>query len=415
MNAIDILKKRSLIAQSTPDIEKWLSKPRKFYLGFEPSSDSLHIGNLLPIVLAKQLISQGHTPYILIGGATARIGDPSGRDQERTFMELDLIQKNSIAIKKNIEELLQKENFKIINNLDWFEKITWLDFLRDAGKEFRLSYMLAKDSVKSRLQGSGISFTEFCYQIMQGYDFLHLFDEHNVTVQIGGSDQWGNLTAGIELIRKKRAHAVHALTCPLLLKADGSKFGKSVNGAIWISKDRLSAYDFYQQLIQVDDADVFTLLRQLTTLELEYIDSLEHKKDSNEPNFAQKILAKELTSLVHGVDALKKALVITEHARPGKDTQLTSAAIKTMMEELPTFNMSSKSILNKKFVELLVHIQLVSSKSEAIRLIKNRGAYINNEKVSDKDYTIQLKDIIENRYLVCSAGKKRKAIICIDV
>lgn len=414
MNAIDFLKNRSLIAQNTPDIGEWLNSSRKFYIGFEPSADSLHIGNLLPIVITKHLIKFGHKPFVLIGGATARIGDPSGRDQERSFMSLDEISKNSIAIKKNIEQIIPRDKITFVNNLDWFKDILWLDFLRDTGKDFRLSSMLAKDSVKSRLQGSGISFTEFCYQIMQGHDFLHLFNEYGITLQIGGSDQWGNLTAGLDLIRKKRDETVHAFTCPLLLKSDGSKFGKSVSGAIWINEEKLSAYDFYQNIVRVSDADVFTLLRQLTSLDLDYIKTLEQQQENNEPNFAQKILAKELTTLVHGDAAFQKALTITEHARPGKNTLLNSESIEMMMKELPTFQITLNDVLDKKLIDLLVYLQLVSSKSEAVRLIKNNGAYINNRKVTDKDYTVQADDIIEAKYLICAAGKKRKAVVYIN-
>ncbi len=415
---IGCLKSRGLIdALTSEELVAYLEKPIKVYCGFDPTADSLHVGNLVAIIILRWFQKFGHTPVVILGGATGRIGDPSGKSQERPLLDEATIVYNVTRIKRNFEMVLDFFHPKcrplMLNNDEWFSKFPLIDFLRDVGKHFRLGTMLSKESVKSRLHSEeGMSFTEFTYQILQSYDFYHLFQEHQVTLQIGGSDQWGNITEGVELVRRLVGRTVFGLTSPLLVRSDGKKFGKSEQGAIWLSSDRCSCYDFYQYFVRMPDADVIKMMRMLTFVDLEEILALEqqmHKKDYI-PNTAQKRLAEEMTRLIHGEEGLSKALKVTESAAPGSDAALDPESLK----EMPSIALPLNEVIDKKFVDIVVKIGLLPSKSEAVRLIQNQGAYLNNEKIEDVQYRLSASSLIGGEYLLFGAGKKKKMLVRIQ-
>lgn len=416
-NIIEYLEKRGAIDEkSSDDLAKFFAIPRSFYVGFDPTASSLHLGNLVGIVLAKAFQNHGHKPYILIGGATARIGDPSGKLVERAKLDEQEVEKNIQEISRFFHGIFPENSDEnspvILNNYSWFSPITFIEFLRDTGRYFRLSTMLAKESVKTRLQSpEGMSFCEFSYQVLQAYDFYHLFQEKQIAMQVGGSDQWGNMTAGIELIRKKEGKKVHAMTFPLLVGADGKKLGKTEKGATWLAKEKMSPYAFYQDLIKTSDQDVIKLLKMLTFLPVEEIQELEKSMTSSSyvPNTAQKKLAEEITRFVHGEEGLQKALGATKTARPGSKALLTKEALEEIAGDIPSVEMPP--IAKEKFSEVALKAGLVSSKSEAVRLVKNGGAYINNEKVEDPLYVFEEKDLIGGTFVLLSAGKKRRVLL----
>ncbi len=418
-NIITYLEERSFIEQKTSDNLKALAqKPLKVYIGFDPTSDSLHLGNLVGIMALKHFQRLGHQPYIIIGGATARIGDPSGKSEERPLLKEEELKHNIQSITTLFKTLFQDadESTKpvILNNEQWLASFSFIDFLRDVGKQFRLGPMLAKDSVKTRLHSDeGMSFTEFSYQVLQGFDFYHLFKEKQVILQLGGGDQWGNITAGMELIRKLTGKSAYGLTFPLLTRSDGKKFGKTEEGAIWLSKEKLSPYQFYQYLVRIADADVISLLRMLTFLEMSEIRQIEKdmKKPDYEPNAAQKKLASEVTRFVHGEEGLEIALKVTKGARPGAKTVLKGSVLEEISKDMPNIEMGKEQVLGKKFTEVASKIGLVSSKSEALRLIKNGGAYVNNDKIEDPFLAFSKEHIIDKIYLLLGAGKKKKILI----
>jgi tyrosyl-tRNA synthetase len=419
MNVIETLRKRGFIDQITSEnLIDATKKPIKVYLGFDPTASSLHLGNLVGIIALSWFQKFGHTPFAIIGGATARIGDPSGKSIERPFLEDKIVENNAFSIGKFLEKIL-KVNKKgpdpvILNNNDWLKNMTFIDFIRDEGKHFRLSTMLGKESVKLRLASDdGMSFTEFSYQVLQGYDFYHLFTEYGVELQMGGSDQWGNITAGIEFTRKKCGKTIYGLTFPLLTKSDGKKFGKSEEGAIWLDEKMLSYYQFYQYLVKVADADVIRLMKMLTFLDLEEITEIENemKKPSYVPNTAQKKLAEEVTKFVHGEEGLKVALKVTEGAAPGKEMVLDADNINEIANDMPSKDLSRSEVMNSKFIEISVKTGLVSSKSEATKLIQNGGAYLNNKRLDDSSYVIKQSDIINNKFLILGKGKIKKILV----
>jgi tyrosyl-tRNA synthetase len=345
------------------------------------------------------------------------IGDPSGKSAERQLLDESTIANNLKGIRKNLEALLdfKRANLPLIlNNLDWFKEFSFISFLRDVGKYFRVGPMLAKDSVKLRLASEeGMSFTEFSYQLLQGYDFLYLYDNHGVTVQIGGSDQWGNITAGTDLIRKARGASAYGITFPLLTRSDGQKFGKSEKGAIWLSPERCSPYEFYQYLVRVADADVIKLMRLLTFIDMAEIREYEAmmKRPDYIPNTAQKRLAEEVTKLVHGQEGLETALRVTKGAAPGSDTALDASVLESISQDMTSHMLAPSEVIGQKVVDLLVKVGLQPSKSEARRLVRNGGVYVNNEKIVDENGSIEQKNLIEGRLLLLSAGKKNKVLI----
>ncbi|MDE3045152.1 MAG: tyrosine--tRNA ligase [Verrucomicrobiota bacterium] len=420
-NIIDHLEERGLIeAVTSPELKEAVQKPIKLYSGFDPTADSLHLGNLLGIVVLAWFQKFGHTPYVILGGATGRIGDPSGKSSERNLLDDATLERNVRAIHVFFNYILRfKEGPKpvILNNNDWFSRFTLIDFLRDVGKHFRVGQMLAKESVRVRLESEeGISFTEFSYQILQGYDFYHLQQHHDVTLQIGGSDQWGNITAGTDFNRKLGGKPLFGLTFPLLTRSDGKKFGKSEEGAIWLSAEKLSPYQFFQHLFRMPDADVIGLLKRLTFLPLVEIEAIERemKKPGYVPNTAQKKLAEEVTRFVHGEEGLQAALRVTEGMAPGSEATLSGETLAQLSGDMPNAKLSHGEVVGQKFVDVAVKVGLLPSKGEAVRLIKNGGAYLNNVRVDDPALVLQSKDLIDQKFLLFSVGKKKRMLIFIN-
>lgn len=393
-------------------------KTLKVYCGFDPTAESLHLGNLLGIIVLSWFLRCGHQAVALIGGATARVGDPSGKSIERPELDIDTLEKNILGIRKTFSTIFGSSNVVILNNYDWWKDFSFLDFLKQVGRFARIGPMIAKESVKKRLESEqGLSFTEFSYQLLQGYDFLYLFQNKGVNVQIGGSDQWGNITAGTELIRKilqpDSDNEAYGLTFPLLLKSDGSKFGKSEDGAIWLSPSMLSPYKFYQYFFSVPDADVIRFLRILTFLDLEEIDELEKdmKRPGYVPNTAQQRLAEEVTRFVHGEDGLNEAVKATEALRPGAETKLDWKTIEAIAEDVPSCSLAYDQVLNVSLVDLSVSAGLFESKSAARRLLKQGGVYLNNNRVDSESKRIEPQDIVDDKVLLLSAGKKNKVVV----
>ena len=330
----------------------------------------------------------------------------------------ETLEKNLKGIRKNLEKILDFHHATaqalILNNFDWYKDFSFIRFLREIGSLFRLGPMLAKDSVKSRLQSEeGMSFTEFSYQILQGYDFFYLMQHYGVTIQLGGSDQWGNITSGTDLIRRLLGKQAFGMTFPLLTRSDGQKFGKSEKGAIWLSSEKLSPYEFYQYLIRVEDADVIKLLKMLTFMEMDEIHHYEKKMQESDyvPRTAQKRLAEEVTRIVHGTEALETAIRVTEGLAPGSHTKLDAQILENLSSDMPSSQLTLDQVLHSKLVDLLVNIGLQSSKSEAKRLIRNGGVYINNEKIEDENCVIDSKFLIEDKLMLLAAGKKNKMLI----
>ncbi|MGZ3633189.1 MAG: tyrosine--tRNA ligase [Parachlamydiaceae bacterium] len=421
-NVIDILEERGFIeALTSEEIRKLSEKPLKVYCGFDPSSDSLHLGNMVAIMGLAWFQRCGHTPVAIVGGATGMIGDPSGKSVERQLLDSATIDRNLQGIKKNLEKILNQRDANtkplFLNNYDWFKKFSFIDFLREVGKYFRVGVMLAKDSVKSRMESEeGMSFTEFCYQTLQGYDFYHLHQEHGVTLQLGGSDQWGNITAGIELIRKKCGASAYGATFPLMKRSDGQKFGKSEKGAIWLSPEKLSPYEFYQYLVRVTDEDVIKLMRLLTFMEMSEIRHYEAamKHSDYVPNTAQRKLAEEVTRLVHGDEGLEIALKVTQAALPGANTLLDAAVLEALAEDMPSSILSEGEVVNASLIDLLVKVGLQTSKSEARKLIRNGGASMNNIRIENDTSVVASNDLIEGKFLLLSVGKKNKHLVRIQ-
>lgn len=418
-NVFDILEERGFVEDVThPELRTLLEKPAKVYCGFDPTADSLHVGSLVPIMGLAWFQRCGHTPVAIVGGATGMIGDPSGKAVERQLLDEMVIAKNLVGIRKNLETVLVSGDSQnrplILNNLDWFRHFTFVDFLRDVGKYFRIGPMLAKESVKLRINSEeGMSFTEFSYQLLQGYDFLHLFRELGVTVQLGGSDQWGNITAGTDLIRKVLGKSAYGITFPLLTRSDGQKFGKSEQGTIWLAPEKCSPYEFYQYFIRVTDADVIKLMKLLTFMDMAEIRQFEAAmaRPDYQPNTAQRRLAEEVTRLIHGPEGLETALKVTKGAAPGSDTVLDAAILESIARDMSHKDLPMASVSGAKVIDLLVQLEMQASKGEARRLVKNGGVYLNNQKITDENYAIAQSDLIEGKMLLLAAGKKHKVIL----
>jgi tyrosyl-tRNA synthetase len=414
------LKERGLIDATTCEgSEELLDKPCHCYLGIDPTADSLHLGHLAGISVAKWFLDFGHEVTILIGGATARVGDPSGKSLERPLLELDQVADNAKALTNQVKAILgSSQNVHFVDNYNWYKDMNILSFLRDVGKHFRLGVMLSKDSVKSRLYSEeGISFTEFTYQILQGYDFYHLFNTSHVNIQLGGSDQWGNITAGTDLIRKVLKKEAHGITFPLLTRSDGKKFGKSEAGAVWLSKEKCAPYDLYQYLYRSSDQDVINLLKKLSHVSHEDIEMLEKGLAGYVPyetNTAQKTLATSITKWLHGESGLNEALELTKNLQPGRETSLDFEDLKKSheLEKGPVF--SKSDALGKKLTDLMFETGLAPSKSEATRLVKNGGAYLNNQKIEDANAKLSDADLIGESYALLAFGKKKKIIIQVN-
>jgi tyrosyl-tRNA synthetase len=422
MNIIECLEERGLVeALTSEDLKKISQKPLKIYIGFDPTADSLHLGNLVGIVVLRWFQKFGHTPVVVLGGATGRIGDPSGKSTERPLLDSATIESNIRRIRTHFEQVL---DFKqsgavplVVNNDDWFSRYPYVDFLRDIGKHFRVNVMLTKESVKARLESEeGISYTEFSYLLMQAYDFYHLYKNQDVILQAGGSDQWGNITAGTELIRKLLGQPAYGLTFPLLTRSDGKKFGKTESGAVWLAADRFSPYDFYQYIFRIADADVIKLMRMLTFMDMAEVRRYEKAMQQSDyvPNSAQKKLAEELTRLIHNEEGLQSALRATEAAAPGRETQLDVSTFQQMMKEMPFVKLSKAEVVDRKFTELAAQTGLATSKGEATRLVTGGGAYLNNQRIEDPQHRLTDNDLIGGEFVLLAAGKKKKILIQIS-
>ncbi|WP_017473436.1 tyrosine--tRNA ligase [Amphibacillus jilinensis] len=413
MNIIQDLEMRGLIQQMTD--EEGLKKHLQddivtLYCGFDPTADSLHIGHLVPALMLKRFQQAGHRPIALIGGGTGMIGDPSGRSSERQLNDSETVEYFSDRIKQQLAKILdfEKEANGAVarNNAEWLGSLTLIEFLRDTGKHFGVNYMLAKDSVQSRLE-NGISFTEFTYMILQSYDFMNLFQKENCSLQIGGSDQWGNITAGMELIRRTSEDEVKVfgLTVPLITKADGTKFGKTAGGAVWLDPEKTTPYQFYQFWINTDDRDVIKFLKYFTFLSIEEIDQLAVQlEEAPEKRIPHIRLAEELTKLVHSEEALAQAQRISQALFSGEIKQLNGAELKQGFNDVPTVQLAKET---KPLVDLLVEGNISSSKRQAREDIQNGAIYINGERQQDLNYQIQEDDRIDNQYTIVRRGKKK--------
>ncbi|GAA0482541.1 tyrosine--tRNA ligase [Alkalibacterium sp. s-m-22] len=418
MTILDELEWRGAINQQTDEEGlKSLTEEKSIalYCGIDPSGDSMHVGHLIPFMILKRFQLAGHKPVILIGGGTGSIGDPSGRNSERVLQTMDKIMDNADKLSAQMRKLFkagsEESGIKLVNNYDWLSGLSFLDFLRDFGKEFNINTMLAKDVVSSRLD-TGISFTEFSYQIIQSVDFLHLFQNEGVQLQIGGSDQWGNITAGLDLIRKKEGAEAKAfgLTIPLLLKADGTKFGKSADGAIWLDPDKTTPYEFYQFWFNQDDRDVVKYLKYFTFLTKDEIDELAEQVET-EPHkrAAQKALAEEMTRFVHGKEALDEAISISQALFSGDIQDLTADQIATTFKDVPS---SEAAKGEHNLVELLVDITGIEpSRRQAREDIKNGAIRLKGSQIQDVDYVVSEKDSYDNRFIIVRKGKKKYFLI----
>lgn len=412
---LEELRWRGLIAQSTDEkaLIEQLDKPTTLYLGIDPTAPSIHCGNLVVLLVLKRFQQFGHTPIALVGGATGLVGDPSGKNEERTLNDESIVEEWVERIRKQVSKYLDFEgsgNAAIMaNNLDWTKEYSALRLLRDIGKHFSVNQMLSKDSVSNRLEANGISYTEFSYQVLQGLDYLELYRRHNCTLQIGGSDQWGNIVAGLDLIRKVDGATAHCLTTPLLTKADGSKFGKTASGTIWLDPEMTSPYAFFQYWINTADADVINYLKVFTFLSKEEIATLERSVAQNPgAREAQRTLARELTSLVHSPeDAARVELAAKALFGQGELSELDSQTLTSALQELP----SAQGEIGASWVDLIAASGVVDSKSAARRIIKEGGAYLNNQKISDESYTLEKSDFLHGKVAILRKGKRDLAAI----
>ena len=414
---------RGLIHQVTDDqqLPAWLqAASRTVYIGFDPTADSLHVGSLLPLLTLRRFQRAGHRPIALVGGATGMIGDPSGKSEERNLLSVETLRANVAGLERQMRKLLDFDcgdtSALLVNNYDWMQSFSFLDFLRDIGKNFPVNVMMAKDSVKGRLErtDSGLSFTEFSYMLLQAYDFVYLNEHYGCDLQAGGSDQWGNITAGIDLGRRMRSVQLYGLTCPLLTTSDGTKMGKTEQGAVWLSADRTSPYAFYQYWINVADSDAGMCLRFLTELDREEIEALDSSREQ-EPHLrqSQKRLAEELTRLLHGEEGLataERATNIFFGAEIGdlNDAQLVEIFADVPSKQLPKDRLADDGL---PLVDALVLAGLAKSKSEARRTIKQGGAYVNNRRVTDLEARLTASDLASESVIVLRAGKKRYALL----
>lgn len=420
-HVLDCLQSRGLIEAMTAEgLRERLREPTRFYLGFDPTADSLHLGHLTGMMVMAWLQKFGHTPIVILGGATGRIGDPSGKSVERPLLSEEDIASNVRSLKKQFARVLDFKHpscaARILDNYEWLGSYTFLNFLRDVGRHFRVNVMLTKEMVKARLDSDeGISFTEFSYQLLQAYDFYYLYKNEKVELELGGSDQWGNITAGLDLIRKLDGKHAYGLTFPLLTRSDGKKFGKTEGGAVWLDEAKLSPYQFYQYLIRLPDADVARLMKMLTFMDLREIEEYENamQKPGYVPNSAQKRLAEEVTRLVHGEENLLRAQKATEGAAPGSDAVLDIKVLEEIARDLPNLELTFPSVVDQKVIDLIVQAGLLPSKGEATRMVQGGGIYLNNQKVEDVQRRISPDDLIGDKYLLLAAGKKKKAVITI--
>ncbi len=428
MNFVDELRWRGMIHDIMPGTEECLGKGMaSAYVGIDPTADSLHIGHLVGVMMLKHFQHAGHRPIALVGGATGMIGDPSGKSQERNLLDEPTLRHNQECLKAQISKFLDFETevsnkALMVNNYDWMKEYSFLEFIRDIGKHITVNYMIAKDSVKKRLSAeskTGMSFTEFTYQLVQGFDFLNLYREYDCQLQMGGSDQWGNIITGTELIRRKEGGEAYALTCPLITKADGGKFGKTEEGNVWLDPARTSPYKFYQFWLNVSDDDADQYIKIFTMLKKEEIDQLvsDHQKEPHQ-RILQKRLAEEVTVMVHSRDDYEMA-VEASGILFGKATSETLSKIPEEMflavfEGVPQFTISKDQVDAELMTLLVEHTTVFPSKGELRRLIKGGGVSINKQKISDPEARVSGADFINGKYLLIQKGKKNYFLISIQ-
>jgi tyrosyl-tRNA synthetase len=417
------LRWRGLINQTTDDeqLPAWLmERPRTVYAGFDPTADSLHVGHLMALMILRRFQKAGHRPIALVGGATGMIGDPSGKSEERKLLSLEVLQANVAAIQRQFQRFLDFDRGPraalLVNNYDWMGRFGYLEFLRDVGKHFPVNVMLAKDSVKSRLErsDSGLSYTEFSYMLLQAYDFVHLHQHYGCEIQVGGSDQWGNITAGSDLARRLHGAQLYGMTCPLLTKSDGTKMGKTESGALWLAAERTSPYRFYQYWINLADADVGGCLRFFTDLEQEEILALE-ARHAAEPGRreAQRRLGTELTRLVHGEEGLAIAQRATEVFFGAEIHELSDAQLSEVFADVPSKELPRERLAGDglALIDALVEAGLAKSKGEARRTISQGGAYVNNRRIDRVEARLGPDDRASQSVMVLRCGKKNYALL----
>lgn len=424
-NFVEELKWRGMIQDIMPGTEeKLMEGPTAAYVGIDPTADSLHIGHLVSIMILKHFQKCGHKPLALVGGATGMIGDPSGKSAERNLLTMETLAHNVACIKKQLSRFLDFETeapnkAELVNNYDWMKDYTFLEFIRDVGKHITVNYMMAKDSVKMRLQrdsAEGMSFTEFSYQLLQGYDFLYLYQHKGCLLQMGGSDQWGNITTGTELIRRMLGGEAYALTCPLIRKADGKKFGKTEKGNIWLDPERTSPYEFYQFWLNVSDEDAERYIKIFTMLTQEQVESAiaEHRTDPGARSL-QKLLAKEITIMVHGTEEYEKAISASKmlfgNSTSEELRKLDEKTFLAVFSGVPTFEISASELPCGILDFLSVKTQIFPSKGEARKMVQGGGVSINKDKVSDIAAEISASDIVDGHYILAQRGKKNYFIV----
>lgn len=425
MNFIQELKWRGLVHDIMPGTEERLLQGMTTgYCGFDPTADSLHIGNLVPITLLVHFQRSGHKPIALVGGATGMVGDPSGKSEERNLLDEDTLRHNEACIKKQLEKFLDFDSGNnsavIVNNFDWFRDMRFLDFIRDVGKHITINYMMAKDSVRNRLE-SGMSFTEFSYQLVQGYDFYHLFKEHDCILQMGGSDQWGNIVTGSELIRRLCGGESFALTNPLITKSDGSKFGKTEQGNVWLDPERTSPYKFYQFWLNSSDEDAGRFMRIFTLKENEEITSLE-AQHSNDPGsrLLQKELAKDMTIRVHSEkdynNSVEASQILFGRSTAEQLKSLDEKLLLSVMEGVPQVKVGRSDIESgRNIIEFVSDITgIFPSRGEARKMIQGGGVSLNKDKMTDQNREVNTGDLLNNRYLLFQKGKKNYYLVVVD-
>jgi tyrosyl-tRNA synthetase len=432
------LRWRGFLYQWTHDeeLDELLASPTTLYCGFDPTSDSLHVGSLMPLMLLAFFRRHGHDPIALVGGATGMIGDPSGKSEERTLMTPEKLEHNVAGVREQMRTILDRalelhpetlpegvepgaeadDEIPILDNSEWIAPWSYIDFLRDIGKDFRVNHMINKDSVRSRLEDreQGISYTEFSYMLIQAYDFYHLFEERDCPLQVGGSDQWGNITAGTELIRRKLGEAAFGLTFPLLTMASGEKFGKTAGGAVWLDAGRTSPYQFYQYWVRRPDEEVGALLRTFTFLPSDEIEELEALIESGENRWdAQQKLAWEVTSLVHGVEETERVIRASKVLYGEPLEGLDDSDLEAIRTEVDSTRVERGRLEGEglALLDLFEETGLQRSKSAARRLVKNNGAYLNNERITDIDYRVTVDDLATESMLLLRSGKKNYHLV----
>lgn len=422
-NLVEELRWRGLVHDTMPGTEELLMKEMVTgYAGFDPTADSLHIGNLVPMTLLYWLQKAGHKPIALVGGATGMVGDPSGKSAERKLLDDETLQHNLNCQKKQLMQFLDFQNgenkAEMVNNFDWFKGISFLDFLRDVGKHITVSYMMSKDSVKNRLENAGISFTEFSYQLIQGFDYYYLYEKHNCKLQVGGSDQWGNITTGTELIRRKASGEAYALTAPLITKSDGTKFGKSEGGNIWLDPKRTSPYRFYQFWLNIADDDAVRFIKIYSVKSKSEIEEAINEHTGNEHlRGLQKLLAEEMTTRIHSAQDCENAKVLTEvfFGKGTKEQLLTLNAddLESALDGMDTFEVERTVFSNGVGIMdlLAVHTQISTSKGEAKKLIQSNGFSLNKEKCTDENLIVNSSFLLSDKYILAQKGKKNYFVI----